>query len=653
MAQLLKSTNKGQLLVEVLLAIALSAVILPALLTGLFSSNKGKVQEGLRLQAIALLKEAEEIARNVKDTSWSGIATNGIYHPEISGNSWRLVANSETINGLTRSITISDVRRDGSGSIVASGGTIDPSTKKVFSRISWGSPYPSSVDSTIYLTRYIGNAVNTQTSAADFGAGNHNSTTTTNTSGGEVTLGAGGGGGDWCYPSLSVTTVDLSRQGVPTAISATTSGVLNTIVSGTGGNASGPTFVRTLASGNSPVNSTPSGEFDNSKANGVFISGHYGFIATDSNSEEVKVLDLTQYSNPPTNTKFLKVGAFNAPGNTQANSIYVSGNYGYVTAADKFYIFDISTYAQKNPTAVTLSGIGKKVIVVGNYAYVITDATTNQFQVINVTNPVNPTGPVSLTLGSQAGVDLAVNSTGTRAFAVVSHSLTQQELYIIDITNKSSPQKISGSGYNTSGMSPKGISAATGNKVIIVGSGGSLQYQVVDISTETSPAPCGSGGLVIPGGAYAVSSILQNDGYAYSYVVTGDTNAELKIVLGGAGGQFSSSGTFTSAPLDPGSSVSYNYFKPTFNQPNQTSIQFQVAVTDPVNNSCTNANYSFVGPNGTTDPSDRFSDEGPIPAISSGNYNNPGRCFKYRAFLSTNDYTVAPILYDVLVNYSP
>jgi len=98
-----------------------------------------------------------------------------------------------------------------------------------------------------------------------------------------------------------------------------------------------------------------------------------------------------------------------------------------------------------------------------------------------------------------------------------------------------------GNGYNTSGMSPTGITAVTGNKAIIVGTGGTNQYQVIRISDETNPILCGA--LQYSTGINGIAAVLQSNGYAYSYIITGDTDAELKIILGGAGeGNYSSAG---------------------------------------------------------------------------------------------------------------
>lgn len=221
--KMIKNRSEGQLLIEIIVAIAITAIMLPALLTGLFSSKQGKAQQSQRVQAVALMKEAEEVVRNVREQGWTLFSVNGTYHPLISGNTWSFASGSENVNGLTRSITVSDVYRDSNGVVVTSGGTLDPSTKKVYIQITWGQPYSSSVDSTIYVTRYLQNNASTTTSSSEFSAGTLVDTVVTNTSGGEITL-APNTKGKWCSPSFSSATITLP-DGPPVAVSATASAV--------------------------------------------------------------------------------------------------------------------------------------------------------------------------------------------------------------------------------------------------------------------------------------------------------------------------------------------------------------------------------------------------------------------------------------------
>lgn len=135
---------KGQTLIELILAMGLAVIIFPALLTGFMTSREGKVQQGLRVQAVALLKESEQAVKSVRNNDWSAIAVNGTYHPILSGSVWALASDSAVTNNFTQVIAISDVNRNSSGDIVASGGVVDPSTKQVVITISWSTPVASS-----------------------------------------------------------------------------------------------------------------------------------------------------------------------------------------------------------------------------------------------------------------------------------------------------------------------------------------------------------------------------------------------------------------------------------------------------------------------------------------------------------------------------
>src|SRR6266700_1869028 len=89
-------SKKGQMLVELVMAIGIAAIILPALLTGLVASRQGRPQQQQSLQATELFKETINAVRNIRDTSWASFALNGTYHPVISSNSWTFATSSAT-----------------------------------------------------------------------------------------------------------------------------------------------------------------------------------------------------------------------------------------------------------------------------------------------------------------------------------------------------------------------------------------------------------------------------------------------------------------------------------------------------------------------------------------------------------------------------
>ena len=140
--------------------------------------------------------------------------------------------------------------------------------------------------------------------------------------------------------------------------------------------------------------------------------------------------------------------------------------------------------------------------------------------------------PRSMTVVGQAGLaggtgatDVFVNSTATRAY------VTAGKLYVVDISTKTGVRPTVGS-YNTNGMTPKGVTGVSGNKLVVVGTGAE-EYQVVDAAAESSPSRCG--GLNMDAGINGMASVLEQDGDAYSYIITRDTGAEFKIIDGGPG----------------------------------------------------------------------------------------------------------------------
>ena len=204
-------------------------------------------------------------------------------------------------------------------------------------------------------------------------------------------------------------------------------------------------------------------------------------------------------------------------------------------------------------------------------------------------------------------------------------------------------------------MDPKALTVVPGNKAIIVGKEGE-QYQVIDISNETIPVRCG--GLTLDANnlkVNGISSVIESDGDAYSYVMTAADDSEFKIIEGGPGGIYSTSGTFESGAFDSGFQTAFNRLDVSVNRPNASDIQFQVAVAPAMGGSCSDAVFNFVGPEAA---SSAFFTTNVTAGIESFNFPvpitlNPGRCFKYKAFFSTTDSLSSPIFYDMTGNYSP
>lgn len=633
------SNQKGQSLIEVLLASALLIILMPAIFAGILSTREGRAQRKQRINASYLLKETQEEVRIIRERGWALFASNGTYHPERDGNTWTLAAGPETTSGLTRQLVISDVYRDETGQISESG-TLDPSTKSVELTVSWNEPLASSVQSSYYLTRYLDNLAYTETLENDFLLGETNGTVVVNNANGEVVLGAGGQG-SWCNPFDSIVEeLDLPKQGVANAISA----IEGQIIAGTGENASGVSLAKVEIDNNNPPNAVITGEFDGYKTNDVFTETNYAYIATDTNQKEIVIINISA-------TPFSEVGFLNLPGSANANAIHVSQQIGFAIQSNKLWSFDLSNKSGARPLldadGVSLAGIGTEVIVVGNYAYI--SLTGNiELQIVDVSDPSNLSIIAQADVNGNDGQDIAVNTTGTRSYLITSHDASQPEFFIIDTSSKSGNQPVLGS-FDTGDMDPKAVIIVPGNRTIIAGYGGD-EYQVVNITQDNNPNLCGS--LDLGTNINDLDAVLESDGDAYAYVLTKDSGSELKIIEGGPGGQYSNEGTFESGIFDANYNSVFNRFQVTDYRPISTAITYQMAVADDVGGSCIGITYSYVGPDGTN--STFFTDSEAIPLDDDGSgFENPAQCFRYKVFFSSDDSLQTPILEEISINYSP
>lgn len=92
-------------------------------------------------RATFLGQDAIEAAKNLRDQSWGSIEAldaSELYHPTIQNGEWAFVLGTEALELIfTRSTQFFVVERDEDGTIVESGGTIDPNTRKVESKVTW------------------------------------------------------------------------------------------------------------------------------------------------------------------------------------------------------------------------------------------------------------------------------------------------------------------------------------------------------------------------------------------------------------------------------------------------------------------------------------------------------------------------------------
>lgn len=673
----------GQTILELLIVMALLAILLPVLIGGFISSREGRGQQKKRIEANQILLEMKTGIDSVREKGWSNINTNGTFHLATDGFTWSLVSGTEVSDGFTKIITISSVNRDANNMIVSTGGTTDPATKKVSILISWGSPIPYSITSSYYLTRFLDNDAYEQSTQAEFDTGTLSNVITTNTTGGEVTL-AANVKGKWCEPQLASVTIDL--PGTPRAITAREGHIYAATSQTAGGGVD--SFAHVLVANTDPPSFTLHGKFQDYQANAVFGDENWGYVATTNNSKEIVIINLNVYSNIPNKT-YQEAGYFNTPSSSlDGDTIFVYNNRGYMTAGNRLYVFNLSSKTGSRAQIgnyITFANSGDRaneiyVREVSGQVYVyiaIEGSTVDEMKIANVTNHTISSqwrivGVINIEPNNcsalESGKAIYVNPAGSRAYVSSVNDTSFKEFFVINTSNKSSPSLVggfatnppctNGGGYEAGGLNPEQsvVVSALENRAILVGTDatGDLvdapEYQVLNIENEATPSLCGS--LQFNQGIYGVAAVKESDGDAYAYLITGDSSNELKVVQGGPDGNYVESGVYESASFDAGYSTIFNNILPTYTEPADTTVEIQVAVADAVSGSCDSANYQYVGPDGTSNT--YFTEFSVLPQNDDGSgYENPGRCMRYRIYLETTNYSATPVVDSISINYSP
>jgi hypothetical protein len=310
----------------------------------------------------------------------------------------------------------------------------------------------------------------------------------------------------------------------------------------------------------------------------------------------------------------------------------------------------------------------------------------------------------SLDLDPYSGTEEAANSVyaksdGTRAYLASNGGIVHNNIpdsdqfYIIDTTNKSAPKFMltwpstqltplpghyintaeagyyNGNSTNIELYPRRALTVLNGQRAVLVGQDGipndgtePQEYQVINIdpndpggNKEMNPAYCG--GVNFLPGFNDLTSVSEADGDNFVYMVTNTMEKQLRIIQGGPDyGIYDSSGTFISKPLSLATPSAFNRFIANVVQPANTTLQMQVSVATPSAGLCNPVNFNFVGPGGSS--STYFTPSGStisgtFPMGTFGSYQNPERCFGYKALFNTTDYSQTPVLDDMTVNYSP
>ncbi|MFA6028026.1 MAG: hypothetical protein WC752_03810 [Patescibacteria group bacterium] len=388
--------NNGFAVIELLIVASVFALLVTALVGIFMLTQKAFVSSGNEDRALMVAEEGLEAARNIRDSDYT-LLTDTPHGLSTAGNQWSFSGTSDNTDIFQRVVTVSSAGTD---------------RKQVTSAVSWTE---KGVAQSVSLTSYL-----TNWRAAKSKKG--------------VTPSL------WCSFDL---TVANSTNNVADAISIAVAG--NYVYLGRATNPGSEFFVFDISNPALPVlkgNLALAGA-----PNDIAVSGNYAYIASNDNSGELAVINI---SNPlaPTLAATFNLTNANSGNNNNDGLAVVMGktNYLYLTrvtsTGKEFYVFNITT-----PTAPTLTGqvdlLGdlKELSASGDYAYAASTENTQEFQVINVTTLASPALAASLDLneGATAPDGLSVTLSTNTAYVGRDGSAAAPEFYVINTTTPTVP----------------------------------------------------------------------------------------------------------------------------------------------------------------------------------------------------------------------
>ncbi|MCA9380738.1 hypothetical protein KC678_00545 [Candidatus Dojkabacteria bacterium] len=632
------NTKKGFALVEIILAVGLFAIVFTSIALFSVDSLRSDVNQRTKTQAQMLVQETIQGLKILKNNDWRDILSitdTNPRHIEVNGNQVQIVNGELTVDDITVSFIVDQAQRDVTDEFVTSGGTLDSTTKMLTVTAQWNNieATPTSIESSFFLNSW-------QTSdwvdslESEFQSGTPNAVAISNDFDGEVEL-ESQSYSNWCQPELTQTVYDIPGSGIPTIVSSipgkaflgsTSYSLQNLLIDHT----------------TDPAGVTIEAEFNGYSTKAIYGDESYTYLATTNDNKEIVILDTDT-------APYTEVGYFNASGSTDATSVAISGNVGFMAQGRTFRSFDLSSKTGSRPqldsinTGLFFNAYISEIEIRGNYAFVSLYNDWWELAIIDISDPSNLSVTKYKELNYSQSSDLFVSDDGNRVFIGTTYSSSWDEFFILDTTNKSGSLPILDS-YDTGNMSVTG-NTVIDNRAIIVGYNGQ-EYQVLDITDINNVQYCG--GLDVPAGLNGVTSIRDDaSGDVFSYVIGNSSTEEFRVIKGGlgsgGGSSYADSGDFTSRIFDTTyANPSYYLIQWSNSQPANTNLQIQVRAGDQPDLS----DGTWVGPDDTG--STYFTNgEGEIlpDSLQEKQY------FQYKVFFES-DGSATPILEDVTLLYT-
>lgn len=443
--------KEGFLLIEVLLASALFMLVGGVFIASFLYGQESLVLAGDRSRASYIAEEGLEVVRNIRDADFANLV-DGTYGLAISGNQWIFSGSSDTIGKFTRTIQITTAGSD---------------RKDITSTVTWqqNAQRAGVVTMVTRLTNWMKQVATDWTSSSQQSSVNISG----NQNGWKVQV-----QGNYAYVIVSggspdFVIIDISNPASPNQVGSLSLSNTPEDIAVSGNYAyiasrhnsqelqvvdiSNPNSPSVVATENLPGSNNALGIdivgstvyiarqytlFDDhfytidvsnplnpqvldseylsgGHNNDVKVIGNYAYVVSDDNSEEVRVIDI---SNP---SSISLVSTYNDSGNSNVDSINGYGSMIFIGMNDGIVrVIDIS-----NPLSLSALGgydaqdnVNDIAIDPSNdYIFLATDENNAEFQVVDVSNPSTPIYHADINLANDLN-GIAYDSTQTLVVAV-------------------------------------------------------------------------------------------------------------------------------------------------------------------------------------------------------------------------------------------
>lgn len=438
----------GFSLIEIMLGVGVFALLVTGIVGALVFSQHAKLVASQREQALRIAEEGIEAARNIRDESYSAVATgdNGLSTTSVR---WNFSGTTDVIDALyTRIVTVAQV---------------DNMRKNIIAEVTW--PITDSRQGSVSLRSRLTNW-RRQTSA-----------------GGAPTL--------FCTYDL---TAANSGSNVTDAISIAYKSPYVYLA-----RASSPGsefFVFDVSNPAAPVLVGQLGLSGN--PNDLSALGNYVYIASSDNTQELQVIDISLASVPLLAATFDLTAANSGQGTVDGVSAVAAssiGDYLYFMRAEsggkELIVFNITT-----PTLPTIAGTlditggVEETAHQGNYLYAATADDSAELQVIDVTAPASPSlvGTLNLVSGNDALDGKSIAANVNTVFLGRKGSSLAPEFYVIDATTPSSPTLTSTLDVGTLSLNSLDYATTTQLVFLVANSPTENDYYAIDVADLSNPA---------------------------------------------------------------------------------------------------------------------------------------------------------------------